>query len=609
MATETTVDSITARNERMNLVIVGHVDHGKSTVIGRLLADTGSLPEGKLDQVRAMCERNARPFEYAFLLDALKNEQAQGITIDTARCFFKTEKRHYIINDAPGHIEFLKNMITGAARAEAALLVIDAHEGIQENSKRHGYMVSMVGIKQISVLVNKMDLVGYSEEVFERIQKEYSEFLDPLGVRPISYIPVAAREGVNIASRADEMSWYTGPTVLEQIDDFTRPSTNLDQPFRMPVQDIYKFTEQNDARRIVSGTIETGRIRIGDDVVFQPSGKRSMIKSIESFPNPPGEEASAGQAAGFTLVTEIYIKPGELMCKVGDPPPLVGRRLRANVFWMGRAPLIQGKSYTFRIGATKVSAQLAEVISVLDASELTSGKSKTQLDRHDIGEIVFETQRPVAFDLRNDIESTGRFVIVDDFEIAGAGVVLESVAEKDSILDRQIEQREYSWEKGEVSVAEREKRFSHMGKFILFNGANGSGKRPLAKKVEKLLFDRGCNTYYFGLAAQFEELDGERKFSALTHDEHVERLGQLARILTDAGLIMITTITNIDDFDLEKIRKLNHPNEVFVVNIGETGLSKMWVDVQFDFQPDIDQSVEKVVEVLTTQQVLLDYSI
>ena len=243
----------------MPIVIVGHVDHGKSTVIGRLMADTNSLPEGKLEQVKAMCARNARPFEYAFLLDALKNEQAQGITIDTARCFFNTSKRHYIINDAPGHIEFLKNMVTGAARAEAALLVIDAGEGVQENSKRHGYMVSMLGLKQLAVLVNKMDLVDYSEAKFEAIKSEYLAFLEKLGVHPSAFIPVSAREGVNIAAGSQkEMPWYKGLTVLEQVDAFEKVRGDETKPFRLPVQDIYKFTAAGDDRRIVAGTVSTG---------------------------------------------------------------------------------------------------------------------------------------------------------------------------------------------------------------------------------------------------------------------------------------------------------------------------------------------------------------
>src|SRR5688572_5094905 len=204
--------------QRLNLVIGGHVDHGKSTIIGRLLADTGSLPQGKLEQVRALCARTSKPFEYAFLLDALKDERAQGITIDAARVLFKTKARDYIIIDAPGHIEFLKNMITGAARAEAALLVIDAHEGIQENSRRHATMLSMLGIRQIAVVVNKMDLVGYAQATFDAVVAQFGAFLKQLGTMPRVWIPVSAREGGNIARRSAEMPWYTGGTVLEILD-------------------------------------------------------------------------------------------------------------------------------------------------------------------------------------------------------------------------------------------------------------------------------------------------------------------------------------------------------------------------------------------------------
>jgi small GTP-binding protein len=284
----------------MDIVIVGHVDHGKSTLIGRVLADTHSLPEGKLEQVKLTCERNAKPFEYAFLLDALKDEQAQGITIDTARCFFKSKKRPYIIIDAPGHIEFLKNMITGAARAEAALLLIDAKEGIQENSRRHGYMLSLLGIKQIVVLVNKMDLVNYDESVFNQVVSDYRQFLSEIKVDPITFIPIAAREGDNLVTASAQMPWYTGKSVLDTMDTLseTQPLEHL--PFRFPVQDIYKFTENEDDRRIVAGTVQTGSVSVGDPVTFWPSGKKSVISSIESFNTDVKTQTSSGHAIGFT---------------------------------------------------------------------------------------------------------------------------------------------------------------------------------------------------------------------------------------------------------------------------------------------------------------------
>jgi bifunctional enzyme CysN/CysC len=251
--------------EQMNIVIVGHVDHGKSTVVGRLLADTGSLPEGKLDAVKKECERTGKPFEYAFLLDALTDEQDQGITIDTARSFFKTSKRDYIIIDAPGHIEFLKNMISGAARAEAAVLIIDAKEGVRENSRRHGYILSMLGIKQVIVCVNKMDLMERSQSLFEKIEKEYREFLTQIGaVSPMQFIPVSAVNGENLATRSNQMAWYKGPTLLESLDKFEKAPAKTNRALRMPVQAVYKFTRQGDDRRIIAGRIESGQVKVGD---------------------------------------------------------------------------------------------------------------------------------------------------------------------------------------------------------------------------------------------------------------------------------------------------------------------------------------------------------
>jgi bifunctional enzyme CysN/CysC len=593
-----------AARDQMNIVIVGHVDHGKSTVIGRLLADTGSLPEGKLEQVKAMCARNARPFEYAFLLDALKNEQAQGITIDTARSFFKSKKRDYIINDAPGHIEFLKNMVTGAARAEAALLVIDAHEGVQENSRRHGYIVSMLGIKQVAVLVNKMDLEDYSEARFHAIRDEYVAFLTRLGVHPEAFIPISAREGINLVTRAPETPWYKGRSVLEQVDAFEKVHRDKNETFRMPVQDIYKFTAQGDARRIVAGMIETGFITPGTEVVFQPSGKKSVIKSIEGFNTPPLTEIGRGHSTGFTLTTQIYIKPGELMCKADEPPPKVSRRFRANLFWMGRSPMIMNRQYKMKIGASSVLIELADILNIIDASELSSVAGKRQIDRHDVAECIVDATRPIAFDRSPDIEQTGRFVIVDDFEITGCGNILEELDDSQSVMEEHVRRRELVWEKGHVTPEDRRARFQHEGVLLLFHGPKGCGKRRVSRLVEKGLFENGANTYYFGIANLFEDLDHDARTHSVDREENLQRLAELGRVITDAGLLFFTTITDLDDFDLENLKTLIAPNRLFVVNLGESEFDKYPIDVQLPFKPDYDEAAQKVVDTLREKGVV-----
>ena len=594
---------------QMNIVIVGHVDHGKSTVIGRLLADTGSLPQGKLEAVRESCRRNSKPFEYAFLLDALKDEQAQGITIDMARCFFNTAARDYIIIDAPGHIEFLKNMITGASRAESALLVIDADEGIKENSKRHGQMVAMLGVKQVTVLVNKMDLAGFREDVFEKLKADYTAFLEAIKVTPVSFIPISAREGDNIASHSERMAWYKGATVLEQLDQFVSEKELHEKPFRFPVQDIYKFTRSNDDRRIVAGTVAAGRVQVGDEVLFLPSAKKSVIQSVESFNTRQKNAASAGESTGFTLATQIYVRPGELMVKPGESRPELGSRFRVNIFWVGRAPMIRNKSYKLKIGSARATVKLAEICSTLDASDLTSSKSKQQIDCRDVGECILETSRPIAFDTTAASEATGRFVIVDNFEIAGGGVVIENLSVGETLLQQHIRDRENNWEAGFVRAEQRAIVNRHKAKFIVFTGAKGSGKRSVAKALEQGLFQNGMNAYYLGVANIDRGLDADLGSHSDSAGERLRRIGELARILTDAGLIFITTIDDADDYDVETLKLLNEPNDILVVNRGDSSFSRYQPDLQLADGGVVADAVTLVAAFLKAKEIIVDYQI
>ncbi len=555
-----TPTAVSADLERLDIVAVGHVDHGKSTVIGRLMADTGSLPEGKLDQVKAMCAMNARPFEYAFLLDALKNEQAQGITIDTARCFFTTARRHYIIHDAPGHVEFLKNMITGASRAQAALLVIDANEGVRENSKRHGYILSMLGIRQISVLVNKMDLLEWDREAFQAVTDEYADFLARLGVHPASFIPVSARDGANIVARAAEAPWYDGPTVLEQVEGFRRLDDDLDRPFRMPLQDVYKFTAAGDDRRIFAGTVESGRVRPGDGVVFLPSGKRSTVRTIEVLSGPRPDEAYAGQAIGLTLETQVYAKPGELMVRVDEQAPSLATRLRANVFWMGTAPMVRGRRYVLRMGAARVPVELESVLSVLDEQELEAVTGAGQVERHDVAEVIFRTTRPVAFDAADELEPTSRFVVVHSYDTAGCGIALEALP--DAAASAEAGRR---FAGGLVSAAQRAARYGHGGKAVVFVGESAEAAHDVAAAVERRAFALGVHSYYLSATDLGDDKD------VLGREAHIARLGEIAWAMADAGIVLVAALGDVDRFDLERLRVLAAPHEMFVIGSGDGG--------------------------------------
>ena len=565
--------------ERMPIVVTGHVDHGKSTIVGRLLADTGSLPEGKLDAVRTNCERNAKPFEYAFLLDALKDEQAQGITIDSARVFFKSTRRHYIIIDAPGHIEFLKNMVTGAARAHAALLVIDAREGIRDNSRRHGYLLSMLGIRQIAVIVNKMDLVGFDRIVFEKIQSEFSAFLRQLQIEPSAYIPVSGFHGDNIVSRSAALGWFRGPTVLEALDAFTTERPAVDLPFRMPVQAVYKFTQQSDDRRIVAGTIDTGRIRIGDQVVFYPSGKKSRVKSIEAFNRPPRDEAGAAQSAGFTLDEQIYITRGELAAVAGERAPLVSTRLRVNLFWLGRSPFSKHKEYALKLGAARVPMRLEQVHRVIDAVELATAEDRDQVDRHEVAECTLALNRPLAFDLAADLSATGRFVIVDNFEISGGGIIRAAVPDSQSSARDKVLRRNLNWATGGVGEERRAERYSQRAALVVVTGERETDRKRFGREIEGRLFEDGRFVYFLAIANLLYGVDADLDRMHEHRAEHLRRFSEVANILLGAGLIVIATAIGVTQDEIESIATAVGSDRVMSVWMGDA--------VSTDLQPDL----------------------
>lgn len=471
--------------ETIHIVIVGHVDHGKSTLVGRLLADTGTLPEGKLEKVKATCTRTGKAFEYAFLLDALEAEQDQGITIDAARVFFRSQMRDYIIIDAPGHVEFLKNMVTGAARAETAILLIDAGEGVQENSRRHGYLLAMLGISQVVVVVNKMDLVDYRQDAFEEIVREYRAFLAEVGVKPACFVPVSAREGELISeSKSDKMPWFDGPSVLDAMDQFTKAPAPEGRPLRLPIQDVYKWGHTGDDKRILAGRVESGQFKIGDEVLFLPSGKRSVVERIEGFnlPETP-TTAYAGRSTGLTLREQLFVGRGELMSHP-DRPPAVARVIRVKLFWLGRRSMERGKTYKLKLATAQVDVTIAEIHRVLDASDLDASTANTEVGRHDVADLELRLRKPIALDCASENESTGRFVIVDGFDIAGGGIVSEVVQFG---ATHQAEAEENSLE------AIRATHFGHRACLVTITG---EGAQRVAADLERSLVESGHHAYF-----------------------------------------------------------------------------------------------------------------
>lgn len=553
-----------AVSEQLKIVIVGHVDHGKSTLVGRLFNDTGSLPEGKLEQLQAIAERRGVPFEWANLMDALQAERDQNITIDTAQIWFHTKKRQYVIIDAPGHKEFLKNMVTGAANAEAALLLIDAGEGVQEQSRRHGYLLHLLGIRQLAVLVNKMDLVNYAEERFRQVEQQYRGFLQSIGLEPKGFIPIAAKTGDNVAALSYRMPWWHGPTVLEMLDSFQIAHEPEHQPLRFPVQDVYRFDE----RRILAGRVESGTVRVGDRLLFTPGARTSTVKTIERWNALSCESAAAGESIGLTLTEQIFVERGAV-ATTETAAPYELNHFRARLFWLGRVPFRKGRLYKLKLATQEAECEIERIDKVIDSATLETVSRKEKeifVGRNEVAELTLRTKRLIAFDVHAQLAATGRFVIVDGFEVAGGGIILA-----DSYPRRTAESHLRSdhlfWSHGKVTSEQRTQRNGHPGCIVWLTGLSGAGKSTIATELERELFNMGKQAYVLDGDNIRHGLCADLAFSPHDRRENIRRVGEVAKLLADAGLIAITAFISPYHTHREMVRKLVAPGrfiEVFV---------------------------------------------
>ncbi|HEY5892431.1 MAG TPA: adenylyl-sulfate kinase [Chthoniobacterales bacterium] len=535
--------------QRLKIVFVGHVDHGKSTLIGRIFNDTNSLPEGKIEQIQKACAAEGMEFEYSFLLDALLEEQEQNITIDTTQIQFQTDKRNYVIIDAPGHKEFLKNMITGAANADAAVLLIAANEGVREQSRRHGYLLSLLGIKQVVVAVNKMDLVEWSQDTFNALQKEYTSFLAKVGLEARLFVPVSARNGDNVKDRSSNTPWYSGPTIIEALDRFDSTALPVDQPLRFPIQDVYRF----DARRILAGRVETGSLNVGDTLVFSPGDKTGVVASIENWNGPLKTTARAGESIGITLKEQLFIERGHIASHAADAP-IETNRFKARLFWMGRSHLEIGPRYNLKLTTQEVDCQIASIDKIIDAStlDIVEAKSRDYIVRNDVAEITLTTRTPLVLDNHDRISALGRFVIVDDRNVAGGGIIFGGIyTDRTAIRSENI-----TWSHINITRHHRHTRNGHIGAVIWLTGLSGSGKSTIAHAVERVLFNR--NMFSYGLDGDNirHGLNSNLGFSPEDRTENIRRVAEVSKLMADAGLIVVTSFISPYRADREKARKI-----------------------------------------------------
>jgi bifunctional enzyme CysN/CysC len=530
---------------QVRIVIVGHVDHGKSTLVGRLLHETGSLPDGKLEMLKAVSARRGMPFEWSFLLDALQTERDQGITIDTTQIRFRTRSRDVVLIDAPGHAEFLRNMITGAAQADGALLIIDALEGVRDQTRRHGYLLHLLGVKQVAIVVNKMDRVDFSEARFRAISDEISSHLTGLGVTPAAVIPISARDGDGVAARTTNIRWYNGPTVVEALDALT-PARALDElALRLPVQAIYKF----DDRRIVAGRVEAGHLGVGDEIVIMPAAKLARIKSVESWPMTPVlERQGAGRSVGITLDRELFLERGDVIAHIAAAPRDT-RRLRARIFWLHDTPLATGASILVRLGTKETRATVVAIEKAVDPGELLSVETKA-IGRNHVGEIDIALAQPVAADPHSDNPRTGRLVIEVNGRIAGGGLVL-SVDAGQRAIPVDIVPVESA-----LRADERSARYRHTGAVIWLTGLPGSGKSTLARALERRLFGNGGSPVLLDGDTLRAGLNGDLGFSPRDRAENIRRLAEVATHLARNGHIAIVAAVSPSAEDRAAARRI-----------------------------------------------------
>ncbi|MEM9073369.1 MAG: sulfate adenylyltransferase subunit CysN [Myxococcota bacterium] len=522
--------------ELLRFVAVGSVDDGKSTLIGRLLHDTGEVYEDQLEAVKKATTMEGEEIDFSLFTDGLKAEREQGITIDVAYRYFATEKRKFIIADTPGHIQYTRNMVTGASTADVALILIDARLGVLQQSRRHGYIASLLGIPHLAVCVNKMDLVGYDQQVFERIRAELREFTKDLSFSGVTFFPISALKGDNLVSASPKTPWYDGPTVLEFLETVPVVQESELRHFRYPVQYVVR---PNLDYRGFAGQIVSGIVKKGDEVMVLPSGKKSHVKAIDTYDGEL-EEAFAPQSVCIRLDDEIDCSRGDTLVKVDDLPN-VGRTFDAHIVWMSEQPLDPQKTYILKHTTQVVRVQIDEVTWKKDMDTLEEVPTES-LSLNDIGRLRFSSHRALFFDGYTKNRGTGAFILVDSLtnNTVAAGMIAES-NEAPQDLDealREIRAGSGLTPKTQVSPRERRDRMGQKGAVVWLVGLPGSGRWSLAYSLERRLFD-------LGRTATVVDPTGEDLRSMIS----------AAKSIADAGLVCICAFPSYQVSDRDELRE------------------------------------------------------
>jgi bifunctional enzyme CysN/CysC len=454
-----------------------------------------------------------------------------------------------VIIDAPGHREFLKNMVSGASQADAAVLVVDAGEGVREQSRRHAYLLHLLGLSQVVVVVNKMDTVGYDPARFAEVKAQITDYLEEIGVHPAAVIPISARSGENLAIASGSMPWHEGGTMLDLLDRFEPASAPVERPLRFPIQDVYKFDE----RRILVGRIETGVLRVGDTLLFSPSNKTVRVRSIEEWgAKSQPVEAKAGQSVGITLDEQIFVERGDVASHV-EKPPMLSNVFRAHVFWLGKEPLRPGKQLKLKLATDEATVTVQAIERVIDTQSLGSAKAE-QVNVNEVAEIVLRARETLSLDEGTHSPSTGRCVLVDVYDTVAGGVVsMKGYPDQRQLTVRKstnIHEVEHL-----MTPAARGWRNGHQGAVIWLTGLSGAGKSTLAMRVEQRLFAKGHQTYVLDGDNVRTGLCADLGFAPQDRAENIRRVGEVAALFADAGLITLTAFISPYRADRDRARQ------------------------------------------------------
>ncbi len=628
----TDIDAYLAQHERKELLrflTCGSVDDGKSTLIGRLLYDSKMIYEdqlAKIEKESVVHGTTGGGFDPALLTDGLKEEREQGITIDVAYRYFSTARRKFIIADTPGHVQYTRNMATGASTADLAIILVDARKGVLEQTKRHSFIASLLGIKHVLVAVNKMDLVEYSQEVFEQIQRDYREFASRLDTTDLHFIPISALLGDNVVDPSENMPWYRGSTLMNFLETVYIGSDRNLEDFRFPVQLVVR---PNLDFRGFSGTIASGIIRKGDEVMALPSRKKSRVKDIVTFDGNL-DEAFAPMSVTLTLEDEIDVSRGDMLVRPGNVPK-VDQKFDAMVVWMAEQPMVPGKEYLFKQTTKMVAGSITTLRYQVDVNTMHRQPSPT-LELNQIGRVAVSLNQPICFDSYRRNKTTGAFIVIDRITnvTVGAGMILDRRTSDDEQDRWEQEPQSESLKSGvsQIEPEERRARFGQTPVTILVTGLPGSGKSSIAYGLERYLFDQGRAAAVLDGQTMRLGLSRDLGFSVDDRSENLRRAAEVAKLFNHSGLITLMALVAPNEEARQKAAQVVGPERFLVVHLdappevcaernqsdreGET-VERAAVDYQPPVQADlvldteklsVREAVDKIVELLESKKII-----